>query len=683
VDSSGFVHICSQNESLGGLQYTTNASGTWVSTIIDGTTHGDIGSHASIAVDSADRVHISYKGDAGLEYATNASGAWLTRVVHVDPLRSTGSSTSIAVDSSDKVHISYLSTVGMDTMYLSYTTNAFGSWQKVTLDSGPYSWPEVLNNYTSIAVDGSDKAHISYRWGGLKYATNASGSWTKETLDPEYAWGPSIAVDGSNRVHISYSQSLNKTVKYATNASGSWMTETVASTDYGTTSIALDIAGKAHISYEGETGGLRHATNASGAWVTEPVDASPIGEYCSIALDGSGALHIGFHDYENRSLKYATNASGPWAAMALDSVGNLGGRASLALDGSEKAHLSYADDGSEALKYATNAPGGWVTETVDPVTAEDTAIALDSSGKVHIGYLRAYGTHRDDADLKVATNASGSWQTVTVDSCPGTLNRSVSIDLDSADKIHISYTSNGLKYGTNASGGWVTETVDASGGADNSMALDSSGKVHIGYRASAGLKVATNGSGAWVTTELDSTAWDHCSVSLDDSDKVHITYVSYIDGHPCLRYATNASGVWVTQTVHTSILGLEFFEDASIAVDSLGTIHICHREPVTSNLRYTTNASGSWVLSNLCNRVQGSGVDTSIAVGQSGTVYVGHHGGDGTLLLTSGSGSVEPAWRPAATVGTPDSGSGSAGMNYLLFLTVPAGIILLRKVRRR
>jgi len=154
VDSSGFVHICSQNESLGGLQYTTNASGTWVSTIIDGTTHGDIGSHASIAVDSADRVHISYKGDAGLEYATNASGAWLTRVVHVDPLRSTGSSTSIAVDSSDKVHISYLSTVGMDTMYLSYTTNAFGSWQKVTLDSGPYSWPEVLNNYTSIAVDG-------------------------------------------------------------------------------------------------------------------------------------------------------------------------------------------------------------------------------------------------------------------------------------------------------------------------------------------------------------------------------------------------------------------------------------------------------------------------------------------------------------------------------------------------
>lgn len=682
LDSSGFVHICSQNESVGGLQYTTNSSGTWVSTILDGTTHGDIGSHASITVDSLDRVHISYKGELGLKYATNASGGWVISVVEVEPLGSTGYCTSIAADRSGRVHISYIGQRGWE-LYLRYATNTSGSWQRVTLDS-PYSaGPFVVQNYTSIALDSADRVHISYCWDALKYATNASGTWATETVDSIFMRQNSIGVDDSDSVHISYFDITNSKLKVATNASGSWDTETVDSAEYGGTSIVIDTAGKAQISYRGEAGDLRYATNASGIWVTEPVDASSIGYYASIGLDGAGgAVHLAYHDATDHALKYATNASGLWVTTQLESVGTVGRASSLALDDSQGTHISYADDTNATLKYATNASGAWVKETVDPVVAEDTAIALDDSGKAYISYIRAYGTHWDDADLKIASNVSGSWQTATLDFCPGASSRSTSIAVDDAEHVHVSYTSDGLKVATNTSGEWITETVDASGGADNSIALDSLGNVHIGYRAGGGLKVATNASGTWQQTELDPTAWKYCSLAVDSADRLHITYVSYIDDHPCLRYATNVSGAWVTQTVHASTLGLEFFEDASIAVDSGGTVHLCHREAITSNLRYTTNVSGAWVLSNICSRVQGGGKDASIAIGPSGRIRVGHHGGDGTLLVTSGSGTDNPAWRPAATLAN-ESRVASATANHLLFVTLPVGVLLFLKAVRR
>jgi hypothetical protein len=64
------------------LKYATKRSGSWVTEIVKNSGSG--GGPTSIALDSSDKVHISYRGgypDYSLKYATNASGSWITTTV--------------------------------------------------------------------------------------------------------------------------------------------------------------------------------------------------------------------------------------------------------------------------------------------------------------------------------------------------------------------------------------------------------------------------------------------------------------------------------------------------------------------------------------------------------------------------------------------------------------------------
>ena len=68
---------------------------------------GQVGYYPSIALDSSDNAHISYwdGGNKNLNYATNASGAWVTTMVGSQG--DVGKYTSLALDTSGKVHIGY------------------------------------------------------------------------------------------------------------------------------------------------------------------------------------------------------------------------------------------------------------------------------------------------------------------------------------------------------------------------------------------------------------------------------------------------------------------------------------------------------------------------------------------------------------------------------------------------
>ena len=68
---------------------------------------GYVGEDTSIAVDSNDRIHISYYDatNTALKYATDASGSWINSTI--DSTNDVGGCTSIAVDSNDGIHISY------------------------------------------------------------------------------------------------------------------------------------------------------------------------------------------------------------------------------------------------------------------------------------------------------------------------------------------------------------------------------------------------------------------------------------------------------------------------------------------------------------------------------------------------------------------------------------------------
>jgi len=314
---------------------------------------------------------------------------------------------------------------------------------------------EVEN--TSLGLDAAGRVHISYRAasGGLKYATNVSGQWATTTVDsvgPAHPLGSgmALALDAAGKGHIGYYDSTNS-MKYATNASGVWVTTVIDSEAHWVTSLTLDAAGQVHIYYGGFEGNLKYATNVSGAWLIMTLDFAGAGPSGSFALDSAGKVHISFHTCVHTiktvdcHLRYATNASGSWVTSdGLDSVG-MWGHSSLALDASGKVHIGYAGPDSYSLKYATNASGTWATVKVDSdsLWGTSTSLALDAAGKVHISYLDG-----DDFDLKYATNASGTWTTKAVDSA-GDVGEGTSLALDAPGKVHISYsdmTNGTLKY---------------------------------------------------------------------------------------------------------------------------------------------------------------------------------------------------------------------------------------------
>ena len=87
--------------------------------------------------------------------------------------------------------------------------------------------------YTSIAIGPAPNAYayISYYDAtaqALKYATNASGSWVASTVDSgNVGQYTSIAIDSTQRAYISYYDAAAQALKYATNASNSWLTSTI------------------------------------------------------------------------------------------------------------------------------------------------------------------------------------------------------------------------------------------------------------------------------------------------------------------------------------------------------------------------------------------------------------------------------------------------------------------------
>jgi len=307
VDSNDKVHICYlYYPPFNDINYATNVSGSWVFTPLDNV---DIEAHPSMTLDKNDKVHISYNDDSvsykDLYYGTNASESWVHTTI--DETGDVGRWNDIAVDTINKVHISYLAGI-----YLKYATNITGTWVTTTVDN-----TTEVRNETSIATDGNNKVHISYmdytnKY--LKYATNITGTWVTTTIDNSGTVGgnSSIIVDSNDKVHISYYDYINKDLEYATNASGVWVTTTIDSADeVGGGAIARDLNDKIHISYYDMTNkALKYATNASGSWVITTIDsAGDVGAYSSIAIDSTNKVHIAYQEIiaTDGNVKYATN----------------------------------------------------------------------------------------------------------------------------------------------------------------------------------------------------------------------------------------------------------------------------------------------------------------------------------------------------------------------------------------
>ncbi|NIN36310.1 MAG: hypothetical protein GTO60_14950, partial [Gammaproteobacteria bacterium] len=376
----------------------------------------DAGSYTSIAKDVSGKIHISYYDEVGisgvLKYITNASGSWVETVV--ESIGNAGKFSSIAIDSSGKAHISYYYDSNFRDLYYATnditpgTGNCGGTdWECERVDGSGSD----VGTYTSIAMDSSDTIHISYYDAGneaLKYATGTSGSWSIKTVDSSANVGilTSIALDSStpdNKAHIAYYDLDGGNLKYATNnvAPGTgnctdtdWNCETVdtggGSGDVGyDNSIVIDSLNNAHISYyDFDSDNLKYATGTFGSWSIETVDTGG-GEFTSIARDSSDTIHISYHDATNGDLKYATNNVTPgsgnctntdWDCESVDSTStdtDLLHHTSIVMV-SGNAHISYYDADLGDLKYTTNAT--FYTLTVSKTGAGDGTVTSSPGG---------------------------------------------------------------------------------------------------------------------------------------------------------------------------------------------------------------------------------------------------------------------------------------------------------------
>jgi hypothetical protein len=174
LDSKDSAHI--SYLSGGDLKYATNVTGNWVITTVESDVDGggNPARYTSIAIDSGDKVHISYLDDSWddhlyhLKYATNASGNWITTVVESGS-GMTGEYSSIAVDSAGNAHISYFDYANEFTKYAS---NATGDWVIAVIDYHGYLIASI-DGYTAITTDSENNVHVSYhhvRDDSLKYA---------------------------------------------------------------------------------------------------------------------------------------------------------------------------------------------------------------------------------------------------------------------------------------------------------------------------------------------------------------------------------------------------------------------------------------------------------------------------------------------------------------------------------
>lgn len=327
VDSQGHVHIAlsygvSNNDNV--LLHITNASGAWVSEVVDNTV--DVGYYASIAVDSNDHVHIAYYAynERGVRYATNAGGSWTnesvaSRITITDGIyRADGhNGLSLDVDSLNRPHIAYSTQTNPDGTYdgrqykLNMTVKSGGIWYFDTVDS--VTGGDIYLK-KALVLDSTDHAHIAYQKSEqLYYATDATGSWANVVVDPDpgNGWKTYIAEDGLGHLGISYIP-LTGNLKYATNASGTWANETVAASIGIPSLLGYDPSGQpcimAHQTSAPSGTIVLYSRNSGGTWdKTTPVGSSTTTSTNMFMMsDSRGKLHVTYVDYGN--LWYATNS---------------------------------------------------------------------------------------------------------------------------------------------------------------------------------------------------------------------------------------------------------------------------------------------------------------------------------------------------------------------------------------
>ena len=588
LDSNDHPHIAYVAWAVGGgsahdLKYAYHDGNAWNITYLE-----SMVDFMSLALDSQERPHISCStSDPPNHRLIHIS--WDGNQWHNETVEQDGwvLENSIAIDSNDRIHISYKKFITGGSGHLKYAYFNGESWKNETLDD-----QGDAGSYNSIALNSIDLPHIAYCNSQVQnyrlLFTSFDGiSWNKEIVDSEGMVGlySSLVIDSEDRPHISYIENgPNYALRYAFWNGVAWQNETVDSEGYiSYSSIALSPSGQKHICYKSSSGGLKYAwSNRVINWSIQVVDT--IGTHSSIVLDSNNLPHILYCNDSGNELIYARYDGNEWQREIVESGNHYDNTTSLVLDSNDHPHIAYvawAVGGGSAhdLKYAYHDGNAWNITYLESMV-DFMSLALDSQERPHISCSTSDPPNHRLIHISWDGN---QWHNETVEQDGWVLENSIAID--SNDRIHISYKkfitggSGHLKYAYFNGESWKNETLDDQGdaGSYNSIALNSIDLPHIAYCNSQVQNYRL------LFTSFDGISWNkeivdsegmvglYSSLVIDSEDRPHI---SYIENGPnyALRYAFWNGVAWQNETVDSE----GFMKYSSLALSPSGQKHISY-----------------------------------------------------------------------------------------------------------
>ncbi|MCB9489077.1 MAG: hypothetical protein H6684_10140 [Deltaproteobacteria bacterium] len=313
-----------------------------------------------------------------------------------------------------------------------------------------------------------------------------------------------------------------------------------------------------------------------------------------VEIDGSGHVHILFHDLIDYTYAIGTNRSGAWETIVPeletdepdDSWDGFGVNA----DG--EYAVVYKHDDENSLVVSHNLDGAWATETIDDTVGAGFRpdIAIDSVGNLHAVYQ-----NRSSDEFRYATNASGSWESEILDT-GNNMGDGAVLKVGPGDVLHLAYLDsfhNTLYYASKTpSGDWAFATVDADNVRyDLAMVVDASGVAHIVYgQGSTGdFRYAQNATGTWASQDITLDDFTNVGLAIASNGDIYISAYNFAEGE--LQLLSNATGPWTRTAVAT---GVDEEEDFAVASDATGHAHLIGTRPSLDQVVHMNDASGAW-----------------------------------------------------------------------------------------
>ena len=590
VDAAGHRHLVyhEQDDDNGlGTVYTTDASGSWETTVLP--TESE---YYALALASDGSARVCYWELSDIYCASNATGSFVTELA----AEGVSYQFDMALDGDDLPHLTYVTYDGAPAALHMARQKSNGTWTDAVVDT---AWEISMPH---IAVDPAGANHLAYYYvpdgtgyNGhfIRYASDLADSWHFLWLHHDYAFAldnPFVAADADGADVIHWEEDGPQVLHHRIDHS--WSVQTVAAAHddepWYNSNVVRDAAGRVHLTYYSMVDSSFHRAVLDGTWSTSLVDrGGGVNAFIAMDLAPDNLPRFGLSFWYDESVYYLSPAGKEWTRELVHTIEDEASRhpMDLKIDAAGKAHLAYCLIMDDELHYATNVSGSFVDEAV-AVSGFDCELSLevDPAGKVHVVYFDDSASDSIGA-LRYLTNETGSWVTETV--ADGLYNITYpALALDGNGDAYLAYydrEAQQLHLAANASGAWVSKAVDTQdeNGAGASLILDADGHAHLSYYGGLAidqkLRYATNASGEWVIVDVDSMISYYIdppttsNIELDADGRVYIAYGHHSVETVDLKFATNRSGAWETAIVDD----VGWYEyNPRVRVDDDGRVHL-------------------------------------------------------------------------------------------------------------